>query len=170
MTHQQTRRLLPTAAFTLAMLFAASAALAQGGATVTGPFAGLAGEWTGSGTLRQATGAAERLRCQASYMLSPSGRTLHQDLSCASASYSFHLRTSAESDGTALSGTWTETTQNVQGRIAGTIAAGQVRATAQGPNFSASLAISTRGSRQSVNIRSSGTELRQVAIIMNRTR
>jgi hypothetical protein len=143
---------------------------AQSGATASGPFAGLSGSWSGSGTIMLANGRTERLRCQATYMVAPSGRNLRQNLRCASDSYNFDLRTSVEYTEGALSGTWTEVTRNAQGRISGRASGSRIEAAAQGPNFSAGLAIGTRGDRQSVNIRSQGTELAQVSIVLSRMR
>jgi hypothetical protein len=159
-------------ALTLGLAFALSGSQghAQGGATTSGPFAGLSGSWSGSGTIMLANGTTERLRCQAAYMVAAGGRNLRQNLRCASDSYSFELRTSVDYQGGAISGTWAETARNIQGRISGSASGGRIEAVAQGPNFSAGLGIGTRGDRQSVNIRSQGTELSQVSIVLNRTR
>jgi hypothetical protein len=140
---------------------------AQTGAS---PFAGLAGSWAGSGTILLSNGTTERLRCQAAYMVAGAGSNLRQSLRCASDTYNFDLRTSVDYAGGVISGTWVEVGRNVQGRISGTASGGRIEAVAQGPGFSAGLGIGTRGNRQSVSIRSAGTELAQVSITLSRTR
>jgi hypothetical protein len=138
--------------------------------TGTGPFAGLAGSWAGSGTIQLSNGAAERLRCDATYSVLQGSRNLRQDLRCASDSSNFNLRTDVEAQGGAITGRWLDVGRNVQGGISGRASGGRIEAVAQGPGFSASLAISIRGNRQSVSIRSQGTELSQVSIELSRTR
>ena len=56
-----------------------SAALAQ-----SPPFAGLAGSWTGSGSISLSDGSKERLRCRATYQVSAADARLQQSLCCAS--------------------------------------------------------------------------------------
>jgi hypothetical protein len=143
---------------------------AQGGAASTGPFAGLSGSWSGSGTIALSDGRTERLRCQATYAVASAGMNLRQNLRCASDSYNFELRTDVDYQGGNIAGRWAETTRNVEGRISGSANAGRINAVAQGPGFAAGLAMSTRSGRQSVSIRSSGTELSQVSIDLTRKR
>ena len=47
----------------VALSFGGPPGLSQG----AGPFAGLAGTWTGGGTVSLASGASERIRCRATY-------------------------------------------------------------------------------------------------------
>jgi hypothetical protein len=63
-----------------------------------------------------------------------------------------------------------ETTRNLEGRISGRANAGRIDVVAEGPGFSAGLAMTTRDGRQSVSIRSTGTELSHVSIDLTRTR
>jgi len=131
-------------------------------------FGALAGAWSGTGSVTLNSGAVERIRCQASYEVAPSGNNFHQTLRCTSDSYDFNLRTSVVRSGDAISGTWTETTRNANGGIAGRVSGSQIQANIQGPAFSASLALQTQGDRQTVSIRSQGTELSAVSIVLRR--
>ena len=126
------------------------AAIAQ-----TSGFGALAGSWSGSGSVTLASGGVERIGCQATYEVAPSGEN-------------FHLRSSVLRSGDSVAGTWTETTRNVDGRISGRIGGNQIQATIQGPGFSANLAMTTQGDRQTVSIRSQGTEFATVSIALRR--
>jgi hypothetical protein len=133
----------------------------------TGPFAGLSGSWSGSGTITVSTGASERIRCRAAYDV-PGGRDLRLNLRCASDSYNFNLVSDVHSEGGAFSGSWTETTRNASGRISGRGGGGQIEATAKGGSFAANLLLVTRRDRQSVSIRAAGADITEVDIALNR--
>ncbi len=140
-----------------------SAAFAQ-----TGGFTALSGSWSGSGSVTLVSGATERIRCRATYEVAPSGNTFQQSLRCTSDSYNFDLRSSVVRSGDAVSGTWSETSRNVTGGIAGRVSGSQIQAMIQGPAFSASLTLATQGDRQTVSIRSQGTEVSAVSIVLRR--
>ena len=140
-----------------------SAAFAQ-----TGGFTALSGSWSGSGSVTLASGATERIRCRATYEVAPSGNTFQQSLRCTSDSYNFDLRSSVVRSGDAVSGTWSETSRNVTGGIAGRVSGSQIQAMIQGPAFSASLTLATQGDRQTVSIRSQGTEVSAVSVVLRR--
>lgn len=154
-------RALGGAAF-MALSFWASSGLAQG----AGPFVGLAGTWTGGGTVSLSSGASERIRCRATY--AGGGNALQMNLRCASDSYNFNLTSNVQANGNAISGSWTETTRSASGSVSGTANGGQIQARVSGPTFTANLAVSTRGNSQSIGIRSSGTELTGVNISLSR--
>jgi hypothetical protein len=149
-------------------VFLPGLALAQPRPASTG-FAGLAGSWSGTGSVTLSSGAVERIRCQATYEVLPSGTTFHQNLQCKSDSYDFNLRSSILRSGDSVSGTWTETIRNANGSISGRVNGTQIQATIKGPTFTATLAMQTQGNSQTVNIRSQGTELSAVTIALRRT-
>jgi hypothetical protein len=134
----------------------------------TSAFGALSGSWSGTGSVRLASGAVERIRCQATYEVAPSGNNVQQNLRCNSDSYNFNLRSSILRSGDSVAGTWTETTRNANGSISGRISGNQIHATIQGPTFTANLSLATQGDRQTVNIRSQGTELAAVSIVLRR--
>ena len=142
--------------------------LASAQAPQQGPFAGFSGHWSGAGSLATGTGT-ERLRCQAYYEAGPNGTTLVQNLTCASDSYTFELRTDMRDEGGTIRGSWVEARRNVTGGIVGRSRGGRIDATVQGPGFSATLALSTRADRQSVTIRTDAAELSRVSIDLART-
>lgn len=156
-----------------AILFVATAtmampALAQTAAEAAGPFAPMRGSWTGSGTVKEANGSTERLRCQATYQVERDGESLRQQIRCSSDSYSFELRSDVAYNGGSITGSWTETTRGLSGSISGRSRGGDIRAAVQSPNFSASVSIATRGNKQTVSIRSPGTVLTNVDISLDR--
>ena len=63
------------------------------------PFAGLAGKWSGDGSIALTNGTTERLRCDANYVVSGGGDNLDLTLRCASDSYNFDLRISLVNNG-----------------------------------------------------------------------
>ena len=147
-----------------ALLVAASPGHAQRG----GPFAGLSGSWSGSGTIELQSGGTERIRCRASYAVGGDGSSLQQTLRCASDSFRFDLSSNVIAQGNTLSGTWTETTRGAGGTISGRAGSGQFDVRVDSPGFAANLALTTRGDRQSISIRSQGTELTGATITLTR--
>ena len=69
-----------SAAYALGLSLLPLPALAQG----AGPFGGLAGAWSGGGTISLAGGASERIRCRAVYNVGGGGRQLQLSIRCAS--------------------------------------------------------------------------------------
>src|SRR5215207_5895493 len=132
-------------------------------------FAGLSGSWSGSGTVRLQNGTTERLRCDASYKLAPSGGTLRQDLRCKSDSYKVDLKTTVINQGGAISGTWVESVKSVEGRISGQATPGQIRARAQAPGITVTLSVATKGDQQTISLRSQGDDSTQVSIVLRRS-
>jgi hypothetical protein len=161
-------RPLATATFAIVLLFASQTYAQRGAAASAGPFMGLSGSWSGSGTVVLSNGSTERIRCRANYAVGRDGNTFQQELRCASDSYKFELRGNVSHSGGQISGTWSEATRNTGGNISGRASEGQVQALVLGPAFAANLAVTTRGDRQSVSIRSEGTEVTQVSISLNR--
>jgi len=155
---------------TMVFLLGGVLAHAQTQAPSSSPFGGFAGTWSGSGTIALSNGTTERLRCQATYAVASAGTNLRQSLRCTSDSYNFELRTDINAEGGRVAGLWVETTRNMQGRISGRVAAGRIDAVAEGPGFSAGIAMASQGTRQAVSIRSQGTELSQVSVTMVRAR
>lgn len=156
---------LAAAAVVAAFLLPVTRAHAQ-----RGPFANLAGGWSGSGFITRANGQRERLRCRATYSVGGAGTQLSQNLRCASDSYRFDINSNVVSEGGMLSGNWDETSRNVSGSVSGRVSGGHILARVDGPQFSADLAISTNGNHQSVTIRSPGHDVTEVAITLTRSR
>jgi hypothetical protein len=144
-----TRRLI----FAIATVLAASAWVNSSHAQSGGAFAGMAGVWSGAGTVTLDDGSTERIRCRATYAVGAGGNGLQQTLTCASDSYKFNLSSNVVAQGSAISGTWNEASRNINGNIEGRAGGGVVQVIANAPGFSANISLTTRGNKQSVVIR-----------------
>ncbi len=143
--------LLRTVLVSAVLGLSAPAAFAQ-----SAPFAGMAGVWSGSGTISLEGGAKERIRCKATYAVSSEGNGLNQALLCASDSYKFELKSDVIAKAGVLSGNWAETTRNVNGSLEGRAGHGHFDVTVSAPAFTAKLVMTTNGNRQNVAITSEG--------------
>jgi hypothetical protein len=156
-----------TMAIALAVSLLTSAGYGQ--SRTAEPFRNLEGSWAGNGTVTLANGATESIRCRARYVVNSGGNALRQDLRCASASYNFDLSSDVRNQGGTLSGHWSEATRNTGGTVSGSVTAGgQIHAVVNGPGFSATISVTTRGDRQTVRLTSQGQDVRQVSIALAR--
>src|ERR1043165_6949602 len=85
----------------------------------SGPFAGMAGVWSGGGTVTLDDGSTERIRCRATYAVGAGGNGLQQTLTCASDRYKFQLSSNVVAQGSEVSGTWNEASRNINGNLQG---------------------------------------------------
>jgi hypothetical protein len=134
----------------------------------SGPFAGMAGVWSGGGTVTLDDGSTERIRCRATYAIGAGGNGLNQSLTCASDSYRFNLSSNVMARGGSLSGTWSESSRNINGNLEGRGGNGAFQVTASAPGFNAQISLQTSGNRQSVVIRSDSA-FRGASITLSRS-
>jgi hypothetical protein len=154
------RRLLIAAAVLL-LSSAGSRSYAQ-----SGPFAGMAGNWAGGGTVSLDDGTTERIRCRASYAVA--GPRLSLRLLCASDAYRFDLQGDAVAEGGGtISGNWSESSRNVAGSLQGRGGNGSFQFTASTAGFNASITLTTRGNRQSIVMRAD-SQFRGASISLSR--
>jgi hypothetical protein len=132
------------------------------------PFAGFAGNWSGKGMVTLSDGSKENIRCRASYRVNVTGTALKQNLRCASDSYQFDLSSDVVSEGSQLTGTWSEASRNLFGSVHGRASDGEIEVFVEAAGFAANLTLRTRGNKQSVSIASKG-EIRNVSITMTRS-
>jgi hypothetical protein len=142
------RRLIFALATLLVATVAGSASYAQ-----SGPFAGMAGNWAGGGSVTLDDGSTERIRCRASYAVGAGGNGLNLNLLCASASYKFDLQGNVIAESGALSGTWSESSRGINGTLQGRGGGGNFQVVASAGGFTANLSLTTRGNKQSIVIR-----------------
>ena len=134
----------------------------------SGPFAGLAGRWSGGGIVTLDDGSSERIRCRATYAVSASGTGLNQTLTCASDSYKFELGSNVVAEGAALTGTWTESSRGINGSLQGRGTAGNFQVVASAPGFTANISLRTIGNKQSVVIKAD-TQIKSATISLTRS-
>lgn len=157
----KTRKSMPAALIAAALLVPVAADAA-------GPFSTLAGVWSGTGRITMADGNTEQLRCRAAYNVGGTGNDLRLTIRCASQAYNFDLGGNVAYQGGRISGTWSEASRNAGGSVSGTANANLIEATAKGENLSANLSLNTRGDKQTVSIRSQGTDISGVSLALNR--
>jgi hypothetical protein len=154
-------RRLPLAA---AVLFAASLASAPSHAQ-SGPFAALAGNWSGGGTVSLDDGSSERIRCRAKY--APVGPTMEMTLTCASDAYKFNLSANVQSAGNTITGTWSEASRNISGSLQGRGGGGSFEVVVSAAGFNANISLRTSGNKQSVSMRAD-SQFRGASISLSR--
>jgi hypothetical protein len=134
-----------------------------------GPFAHLAGNWSGGGTITTSNGGRERIRCNATYTVADGGHGVTQNLRCASDSYKFFVTSEVREEGGRISGSWQETTRSASGQLAGQANDTQIVGTVGGVGFTAGISIVTRGGSQTVKITPGGAaDIVEVAVSLRR--
>jgi len=154
------RRLLIAAAVLFVTSLSSSVGYAQ-----SGPYAGMAGNWAGSGTVTLDDGSKERIRCRASYAVA--GAAMNMTLTCASDAYKFNLQASVVDQGGVVAGTWTESSRNVGGSLQGRGGGGNFEVVASAAGFNANIALRTVGTKQSVVMRAD-SQFRGASIALSR--
>jgi hypothetical protein len=154
------RRLLPAAA----ILFAAGLSTATVQAQ-SGPFAGMAGNWAGGGSVTLDDGSKERLRCRATYAVA--GPNMTMTLTCASDSYKFVLSANVVDQAGVVTGTWSESSRNISGTLQGRGGGGNFDVVASTAGFNGNISLRTAGAKQSIGIRAD-SQFRAAAISLSR--
>jgi len=155
------RRLLLAAAVLFAASLPASQSHAQGG----GPFAPLAGAWHGGGSVTLDDGSSERIRCRATY--APGGPSMEMTLTCASDAYKFNLSGHVVAEGSAITGSWSESSRGIAGTLQGRGGGGSFEVVASTAGFNANISLRTAGSKQSIVIRAD-SQFRGASIALSR--
>ncbi|MGF6433366.1 hypothetical protein ABIE91_008586 [Bradyrhizobium elkanii] len=137
-------------AFAAAAFFVIALASTTGHAQ-SGPFAGMAGTWSGAGSVMLDDGSSERIRCRATYHVG--GPRMTMSLTCASDAYKFNLAADVQAEGSAVSGNWSESSRNVSGSLQGRGGGGNFQVVASAPGFNADISMRTTGNKQAVTIR-----------------
>src|ERR1700744_3314879 len=155
------RRLLMAAA----VLFAGATVVGSPVRAASGPFAALAGNWAGGGTVTLDDGSKERLRCRASYEVA--GPSMNMTLTCASDAYKFQLAANVVDQGGAISGPWPEPSRAVSGTLSGRGSGENFEVTASAATFNANISLHTAGNRQSISMRAD-SQFRGATISLSR--
>ncbi len=138
----------------------------QPASAAAGAFSAFPGSWDGTGKIRIGD-KTERIRCKATYSTRGStGSDIVLALVCASDSYKFDLSGEFQSDeNNRIHGIWSEQSRGVNGTASGSTRGDRFQIHVESAPFSGNVTIVTRGSSQSVNIDTIGTEDRISAII-----
>src|SRR5262249_5450115 len=135
-------------AFAAAAFFAASTAV---GHAQSGPFAGMAGNWAGGGTVTLDDGSRERLRCRATYQVA--GINMAMALTCASDAYQVNRGATVSDQGGRVPGTGPGASRNIAGSLQGRGGGGIFQVVASTAGFNANISLRTAGNKQTVTMR-----------------
>lgn len=135
-------------AFAAAAFFVASTTVSH---AQSGPFAGMAGNWTGGGTVTLDDGSRERIRCRAVYKVT--GMDMAMTLTCASDAYKFNLSANVTDGAGQITGTWSESSRNVGGSLQGRGGQGNFQVVASAAGFNANISLRTTGNKQTISMR-----------------
>jgi hypothetical protein len=125
----------------------------------------MAGAWHGGGTVTLDDGSRERIRCRATY--APSGANLQLVLTCASDAYKFNLSGHIVSEGSTITGSWSESSRGINGTLQGRGGGGSFDVVASTAGFNANITLRTSGSNQSIVIRAD-SQFRGASIALSR--
>jgi hypothetical protein len=159
------RRGALASALAAVLLFAGqSAASAQS----AGPFSGFAGSFRGGGEVVARDGRRERISCRATGAVGGGGRTLSQNIVCASDSYRFDIRGQVAAQGSNVQGDWQETTRGVSGAITGRASDEHFNGVVNAGGFTASFTLRASGRKMYFGLRPSDGEIALVSVALSR--
>jgi hypothetical protein len=145
-----------------------------GGASPAGVFSGLDGSWRGDGSIRWTSGETERIRCQGTYEVDPSGNRLEQRLTCASDASKLNITSSIvyNPEAGVITGSWNERSHNVGGWVSGNARPMAIDALLQSSDkkFRSTVSVVTRGQQQTVSIVPQGLDVTGVTVALQRSR
>ena len=117
------------------------------------PFAALLGRWTGEGKLGVKDNAPEIVKCRVTYIAGDDADHLKQTIRCATAGGSIEVQSAVAHAAGVLSGTWSETTHNINGELTGQVTPRGFRVVVKGGELAANMdIIMMRNSQQIVEI------------------
>ena len=158
--------LKPAALFLAFLMMLALPAISHGADHNFNNYAGL---WTGTGWLQMSSGDRETIRCRATYFVRNGGKTLKQNLRCASASYTVDARNELNSARGKITGTWLERTFEHNGKVTGTASGNRLKLNVIGANINALLTVTVTGRKQSVVLSSKGSNISRMVINLKRS-
>ncbi|MEO1718731.1 MAG: hypothetical protein AAFR23_00710 [Pseudomonadota bacterium] len=131
------------------------------------PLSQLSGSYSGSGSVRLASGKRERIRCRAYYRPLSGGSRLNLAIRCASPAFKIELRSQLRYANGLVSGSWSERTFNAGGSVSGRARKGRLNVNIRG-GISGRMNLAFSGRSQRISISTSSTNLRGVSISLSR--
>ena len=125
---------------------------------------GLSGRWSGWGSITMDSGAAEQVKCVATYFIKQAGAELVQNLRCASQSFRIDAVANLAVKGDHVSGKWEERTYAAQGSVSGRLTGTGFNLSIQGDNFSAAMLVALSDCKQSITIAPRGFDIARIAV------
>jgi hypothetical protein len=127
-------------------------------------FDGVAGSWSGGGSMKPSDGPRERVRCKVDYMVKNAGQSVKMNVRCASDAYKMDLSANIDESGTALSGNWFESQYRQGGKVSGQNVNGLIEAKVESETITALLTVHTKGNHQTFVMEAPGMWVSQVSI------
>jgi hypothetical protein len=127
-------------------------------------FDGVAGSWSGGGSMKPKDGPPERVRCKVDYVPKNAGQSVKMNVRCASDAYKMDLSANIDENGSVLSGNWFESQYRQGGKVSGRNVDGLIEAKVEGDTITALLNVRTKGNRQSFVMESPGAWISRVSI------
>lgn len=128
------------------------------------PINDLPGRWSGWGSVTMSNGTSEQVKCVATYFVDGGGAQVRQNLRCASTSYKIDATAKLNNADGQLTGEWEEKTYAAIGSVAGRFTGNGFNVSIQGPAFSAAMAVTTTGCKQSISITPTGFDISRINI------
>lgn len=134
----------------------------------THPFAAIAGNWSGGGTIELTNDITEKLRCRANHSFRQDNSSLALNIRCASDNYKFELISNVVERRGQISGQWSEAAYKASGTISGRVAGNRVVAVARSDSLTTDVSVTTTGNRQTIVITPEKTYVIKVQIALAR--
>ena len=133
------------------------------------PFAALLGRWTGEGKLGVKDNAPEIVKCRVTYIAGEDSDHLKQTIRCATAGGSIEVQSAVAHAAGVLSGTWSETTHNINGELTGQVTPRGFRVVVKGGELAANMdIIMMRNSQQIVEIQFFNSSLIGLSMVLTK--
>lgn len=127
-------------------------ATASTNADESSPFTPLLGRWVGEGKLGVKDSPPEIVKCRVTYIAGEDSNHLKQNIRCATAGGSIEVLSAVAHNNGQLSGTWAETTHNINGDMTGQVTPRGFRVVVKGGDLAANMDIILRNGKQIVEI------------------
>ena len=133
------------------------------------PFAALLGRWTGEGKLGIKDNPNEIVKCRVTYIAGEDADHLKQTIRCATAGGSIEVQSAVAHAAGVLSGTWSETTHNINGELTGQVTPRGFRVVVKGGELAANMdIIMMRNSQQIVEIQFFNSSLVGLSMVLTK--
>lgn len=132
------------------------------------PFAPLAGRWTGEGRLGLKDSPPETVKCRATYFISDSQNELKQTIRCATAGGSIEVLSEIQNAAGELTGSWKETTRNLEGQLTGSVKPSGFRIVVKGGDITANMDILVKANKQIIEIQFFNSALVGLSLLMTK--
>lgn len=130
------------------------------------PLEGMAGYWSGNGSVALNSGKTERVKCAVTYKVGDAGSQIKQSMRCASPDYTINAQADLRVRGDQVSGNWEEKTYSATGQVSGRYAGSSLTLNIKGANFTAAMNLSLSDCKQTISITPQGLDVNRISIAL----